>query len=196
MAQLAGNDANPPANNADLIAKYIPSEAVAVYIGALGILAPAAQATPFEIHAVRFICFGAGFAMALILAFASLDKAGISSAQEVRRRRIVVAALAAFAFTLYAAAMPNFFVEGTLLTIAFTQWATVAAIVVATILPLLAKLLGVRLQTRWQDHRLPKAAPAAPVAPAPPAPPVAPAPPAPPVAPAPPAPPAPPAAGE
>lgn len=147
IAQLAGNDAPAPANRADLIARYIPSEAIAVYIGALGILVPGGEATPGQVSLVRLICFGLGIVVALIIASANLNTTGITEPGEARRRRIVVAALAALAFALYAAAMPGFFYTSTILTIAFTEWATCAAIAAAIILPYAAPALGVRLQT-------------------------------------------------
>lgn len=143
MAKLAQNDAAEPANALNLITAYIPSEAIAVYIGALGILIPTAEATADQVTRVRFACFAAGILIAILISFLNFDATGVE-AREAFRRRIVVSVLAAFTFLVYAAATPSFFYSNAFLTIAFTQWAAVLALVVAVVLPYVAKALGVR----------------------------------------------------
>ncbi|MGK2849571.1 MAG: hypothetical protein ACSLFN_01455, partial [Candidatus Limnocylindrales bacterium] len=64
--------------------------------------------------------------------------------REQRRRQVIVAALAAVAFAVYAAAMPSFFVTVTILGLGISQWAAVVAILVALFMPMVAKALKVR----------------------------------------------------
>lgn len=144
MAKLAEGDATPPANTMNLISAYIPSEAIAVYIGALGILVPTAEATASEVGRIRLVCFALGVLVAVVIAIGNVNPAKVTGAAELWRRRLVVAALAGVAFSVYAAATPSFFFQDTYLTIAFTQWAAIAALVCAIVLPPLAKFLGVR----------------------------------------------------
>lgn len=143
MTELAQDSARAPSNALSLIVAYIPSEAIAVYIAALGILIPGTTATSDQVSRVRLVCFVAGLAVAIVIAFANFDSTGIER-NEAYRRRIVVAVLAGVAFLIYAAATPSFFYGDTFLTIAFTQWAAAAAIVSAAIMPIVAKALGVR----------------------------------------------------
>jgi hypothetical protein len=143
MTELANDSARAPSNALSLIVAYIPSEAIAVYIAALGILIPGAQATPEQVGRVRLVCFFAGLAVAVVITFANFDAANLE-VREAYRRRTVVAILAAVAFLIYAAATPSFFYGDTLLTIPFTQWAAAAAIVSAVVMPVVAKALGVR----------------------------------------------------
>jgi hypothetical protein len=144
MAKLAQENATAPPNPLGLLTAYIPSEAIAVYIGALGILIPTADATPDQVGRVRLVCFFAGLLVAIIIAFANFDRSGITDTREVWRRRIVVAVLAVVAFAVYAAATPSFFYDDAFLTIPFTQWAAAGALVTAVVLPIVAKALGVR----------------------------------------------------
>lgn len=144
MAKLAEDQAEPPPNTLNLITAYIPSEAIAVYIGALGILAPTAEATADQVGRVRLICFGAGLLVATLIAVLNVDPSKVPGTAELWRRRLVVTLLAGVAFAIYSAATPSFFFEDNFLTIAFTQWAAAAALVSAVVLPPLAKLLGVR----------------------------------------------------
>jgi hypothetical protein len=143
MTQLAENGAGTPQNALGLIAAYIPSEAIAIYLAALGILAPSATASPDQIVRVRLICFAAGLLVAVVIAFANLSAQGLTTG-EANRRRLVVAALSGVAFAIYAAATPDFFFNNTYLTIGFTQWAAVGALVAAPLMPWLAKALNVR----------------------------------------------------
>ncbi|HEV8488487.1 MAG TPA: hypothetical protein VGQ58_01725 [Candidatus Limnocylindrales bacterium] len=145
MAKLAEPGATPPANALNLITAYIPSEALAVYIGALGILVPTAEATPDQIGRVRLVCFLAGLAVAAVIAVANVDAKKIPDPRELWRRRLVIAALAGVAFAIYAAATPSFFVQDTWLTIPISQWAAFAALIgTVAVFPPLAKSLNVR----------------------------------------------------
>jgi len=145
MAKLAEPGATAPANTLGLITAYIPSEAIAVYIGALGILIPAAEATPEQIGRVRLVCFVAGVLVAAVIAIANVDPKKIPDARELWRRRAVIAVLAGVAFAIYAAATPSFFVQDKWLTIPISQWAAFAALVgTVAVFPPLAKSLGVR----------------------------------------------------
>ena len=143
MTQLAQSGASTPENALALIAAYIPSEAIAVYLAALGILIPTSAATADQVARVRLICFAAGLLIAVVISFVNLDSTNLPT-REAYRRRIVVAVIAAIGFVIYSSATPDFFFNNTYLTIAFTQWAAVAAIVAAPLLPWLAKALGVR----------------------------------------------------
>ena len=143
MTQLAKKDPTTPENALGLITAYIPSEAIAVYLGALGILIPATTATEDQVARVRLICFAIGLLVALVIAFANLDSTGLE-VREAYRRRIVVAVLAAVGFAIYAAATPSFFIANTFNTISFTQYASVAALAAAPLMPVVAKALGVR----------------------------------------------------
>ena len=145
MAKLAEPGATAPPNTLGLITAYIPSEALAVYIGALGILVPNAEATPEQIGRVRLICFLAGLAVAAVIAVANVDGKKIPDVRELWRRRLVVAALAGVAFAIYAAATPSFFVEDAWLTIPVSQWAAFAALIgTVAVFPPLSKALNVR----------------------------------------------------
>ena len=144
MAKLAQDDAQPPPNPLNLLAAYIPAEALAVYLGALGILIPTAQATPDQVGLVRFVCFAAGVVVAVLIAFFNFTPGKDMTASTIWYRRIVVAILAVVAFTSYAAATPSFFFTNTYLTISFTQWAAAAALLIAVLLPVVAQRLGVR----------------------------------------------------
>lgn len=65
--------------------------------------------------------------------------------REQQRRTWIVAAVAAARFTVYAAAMPSFFFQTTILTIPWGQWAAVLAIITAMRpLPTIAQALRVR----------------------------------------------------
>ena len=156
MARLAEEPADkvPAAAAADtdstfrssltLLAAYIPSEALAAYLAALGFLVPATDATVEQIFNVRVICFAIGFALALVLAVVTFNGRGLHIREQVKRR-VLLALLAGVAFAIYSAATPSFFWSDLrFLTIAFTQWAAVAAIVTAMGLPYFAKALGVR----------------------------------------------------
>lgn len=143
MTDLAQSNPTPTKNALSLIAAYIPSEAIAVYLAALGILAPTNQATPDQVARIRLICFGAGLLVAIVIAFADFNSANLST-REAYRRRFFVAVLAGASFAVYSAATPDFFVQNTYLTIGFTQWAAGFAIFFAVLIPVVAKALRVR----------------------------------------------------
>jgi cytosine/uracil/thiamine/allantoin permease len=147
MARLAEGDSAVPDSTLQsalrLVAAYIPSEAIAVYIAVLGLLNPSSDATSQDVTIVRFICFAVGIVVAISLPFVTF-KGGSLTRREQRRRQVVVAALAALAFATYAATMPSFFFGTPILTIGFSQWAAVLAILVALFLPIIARALRVR----------------------------------------------------
>jgi hypothetical protein len=150
MARIASRQQNQATrttfkNALVLVAAYIPSEALAVYLAALGLLVPATDATAEQVFRVRIVCFVIGFGMAVFLAFAAFDGSQIERKAEARRRRIVVSAFAALAFMIYCAATPDFFFSSLkFLTIAWSQWAAVVAIVAASVLPYFARALKIR----------------------------------------------------
>jgi len=147
MARLAEGDSAEPDSTLQsalrLVAAYVPSEAIAVYIAVLGLLNPTSEATSQDVTIVRLICFVVGVVVAISLPFITF-KGGNLTRREQRRRQLVVALLAAVAFATYAATMPSFFVSASILTIGFSQWAAVVAILVALFLPIIAKALRVR----------------------------------------------------
>lgn len=147
MARLAEGDSAEPDSTLQsalrLLAAYIPSEPLAVYIAVLGLLNPSPAATGQDVMIVRLICLLIGLVVAVSLPFVTF-KGGNLTRREQRKRQAVVAVMAAVAFVVYAAAMPSFFFSTTILTIGFSQWAAVVAILVALFLPLVARRLGVR----------------------------------------------------
>lgn len=147
MARLAEGDSAEPDSTLQsalrLVAAYVPSEAIAVYIAVLGLLNPSTEATSQDVTIVRFICFVLGIVVAISLPFVTF-KGGNLTRREQRRRQVVVAVLAAVSFASYAATMPSFFFSSPVLTIGFSQWAAVIAILVALFLPIIAKTLRVR----------------------------------------------------
>jgi cbb3-type cytochrome oxidase subunit 1 len=126
-----------------VIAGYIPAEPLAAYLVVLGLLSPSAEATGDEVTIVRFVSFLLGIAVAVGAAYVAF-KGGTLTRREQRRREFVVAVLAAVSFAVYAAAMPSFFIKATILTIPFSQWAAIVAILVVVSMPTIAKALNVR----------------------------------------------------
>lgn len=147
MARLAEGDSAEPDSTLQsalrLVAAYIPAEAIAIYIAVLGLLNPATGATTSDVTIIRFICFVIGIIVAISLPFVTF-KGGNLTKREQRRRQVIVAALAAVAFAVYAAAMPSFFVTVTILGLGISQWAAVVAILVALFMPTVARTLHVR----------------------------------------------------
>ncbi len=147
MARLAEGDSADPDSTLQsalrLVAAYIPSEAIAIYIAILGLLNPSSAASSQDVTIVRLICFVIGLVVAGSLPFVTF-KGGNLTHREQRRRQVIVACLAGLAFAVYAATMPSFFFSAAVLSIGFSQWAAVAAILVALFLPIVAKSLGVR----------------------------------------------------
>ncbi|HUG29113.1 MAG TPA: hypothetical protein VMQ65_01165 [Candidatus Limnocylindria bacterium] len=147
MARLAEGDSAVPDSTLQsalrVVAAYIPAEAIAIYIAVLGLLNPTTGATTEDVTVIRFICFVIGIVVAISLPFVTF-KGGNLTKREQRRRQVIVAALAAFAFAVYAATMPSFFVTVTILGIGISQWAAVVAILVALFMPMAARALKVR----------------------------------------------------
>ncbi len=147
MARLAEGDFAEPDSTLQsalrLLAAYIPSEALAVYIAVLGLLNPSPAATGQDVMIVRLICLLIGLVVAVSLPFVTF-KGGSLTRREQRKRQAIVAVMAAVAFVVYAATMPSFFLNATILTIGWSQWAAVVAILVALFLPQVARRLGVR----------------------------------------------------
>jgi hypothetical protein len=147
MARLAEGDSAEPDSTLQsalrLVAAYIPSEAIAIYIAVLGLLNPTAEATSQDVVTIRLIVFFVGLVVAASLPFVTF-KGGNLTRREQRRRQAIVAALAAVSFSVYAAAMPSFFFSGTILTVGFSTWAAVVAILMTLFLPYVARVLHVR----------------------------------------------------
>ncbi len=147
MARLAEGDSAEPDSTLQsalrLLAAYIPSEALAVYIVVLGLLNPSPAATSQDVTVVRLLCFLVGLIVAVSLPFVSFKGDNLTR-REQRRRQLIVAALAAVAFAVFAATMPSFFFSATILTIGLSQWAAVVAVLVALFLPIVARRVGVR----------------------------------------------------
>ena len=147
MARLAEGDSAEPDSTLQsairLVAGYIPAEPIAVYIAVLGVLNPSPEATTDDVTIIRIISFVIGVAVAIGTAFIAFKGRQLTR-REQRRREIIVAAMAAISFAVYAAAMPSFFIKATIVSISFGQWAAVLAIIVALAMPSIAKGLGVR----------------------------------------------------
>jgi hypothetical protein len=147
MARLAEGDTGQPDSTLQsalrLLTAYVPSEAMAVYIMLLGLLNPPPEATSQDVQLVRLVCYGMGILVAVGLTLITF-KGRTLTRREQRRRQLVVAVLAAVAFTTYAAAMPSFFLRATLLSLQLSQWAALLALIVAFVLPSVARLLNVR----------------------------------------------------
>lgn len=126
-----------------LVAGYIPAEAIVVYIAILGLLNPNADASADDVRVIRAIAVVIGILVAVGLAFVAF-KGGALTKKEQRRREVIVAAMAGVSFLIYAAAMPSFFFQSNLLTLPFSQWAAILAIITALTLPLIAKGLKLR----------------------------------------------------
>ncbi len=147
MARLAEGDTAEPDSTLQsairLVAAYIPAEAIAVYIAILGLLSPSETATTDDVRIIRVIALLLGIAVAVGVAFVAF-KGGSMTRKEQRRRETLVAIMAAVPFVIYAAAMPSFFFQATILTLPFSQWAAILAIITALVLPMIAKAAGLR----------------------------------------------------
>ena len=123
------------------IAAYIPSEGLAIYLAAQGLLIPSKEATAEQAFSLRLVCFGIGLAVVVFLAFAAFDGSKFRRA-EARRRRALVTILAAVAFVIYGSATPQFFLsDQSFLTIAWSQYAALVTIVAALVIPYVANVL-------------------------------------------------------
>jgi len=147
MARLAEGDSAEPDSTLQsalrLVAAYVSSEAIALYVVVLGLLNPSLEATTEDVTIVRFVRFVVGIVVAISLPFVTF-KGGSLTRHEQRRRQAIVAGLAAVSFATYAASLPSFFFSTPILTIKLSQWAAVVAIVLALFLPTIAKALRVR----------------------------------------------------
>ncbi|MEO5919309.1 MAG: hypothetical protein ABIQ17_07085 [Candidatus Limnocylindrales bacterium] len=147
MARLAEGDSAEPDSTLQsairLIASYIPAESIAVYIVILGLLAPGPDASSDQVMAIRLVVFVIGLLVSVGLAFVAF-KGGTLTRREQQRRQWLVAAMAAVTFAIYAAAMPSFFFQTDILTIPWSQWAAVLAIIAAVVLPTVARSLRLR----------------------------------------------------
>jgi hypothetical protein len=148
MALRASGDAAETAtgfkNSLQTIAAYIPSEGLAVYLAAQGLLIPSKEATDEQEFRLRLVCFVIGLAVVAFLAFAAFDGSKFKRA-EARRRRVVVTILAAVAFAIYGSATPQFFLsDQSYLTIAWSQWAALVTIISALVLPYVANVLNLK----------------------------------------------------
>jgi len=147
MARLAEGDSAEPDSTLQsairLIASYIPAESIAVYIVILGLLSPGPDASSDQVMAIRLVVFVIGLFVSVGLASVTF-KGGALTRREQQRRQWLVATMAALSFAVYAAAMPSFFFQTDILTIPWSQWAAVLAIVVAVVLPTVARALRLR----------------------------------------------------
>ncbi len=147
MARLAEGDSVQPDSTMQsslrLIAAYLPSEAIAVYILLLGLLNPPAESTANDVTIVRLVVFVIGVLTAFALSFITFQGGGMTK-REQQRRQIVVGTLAAVSFSVFAAAMPSFFFRGTILAIGFSQWAAIVTVIVVVLMPSIARALHVR----------------------------------------------------
>jgi hypothetical protein len=115
----------------EAIATYIPSEALALYLAALGAFQPASTTAK-----VFWLVVGLGFVVALVL-FGALDR----KTRPPRDKTITVIVIGMIAFTVYAAALPaSPFLE---LHAQASVAAGFIALVMATFLPRIAGLLGI-----------------------------------------------------
>ena len=98
MARLAEGDSAEPDSTLQsalrLVAAYIPSEAIALYVVVLGLLNPSLEATSEDVTIVQFVCFVVGIVVAISLPFVTF-KGGTLTRHEQRRRQVIVAGLAA-----------------------------------------------------------------------------------------------------
>jgi hypothetical protein len=147
MARLAEGDTVQPDSTLQsslrLIAAYVPSEAIAVYIILLGLLNPPAESTADDVTVVRLVVFVIGVLTAFALSFITFQGKGLTR-REQQRRQIVVGVLATISFATFAAAMPSFFFRATIVSIGFSQWAATTVVIVAVLMPTVARLLRVR----------------------------------------------------
>ncbi len=151
MGQLASSPAgrSAPSGNSSLekalnvVAAYIPSEALATYIALLAILVPASGTTASQVFAVKAICFVVGLAMSVGLIWLTY-KPGSDAPATARRKRFLLIVLAVVSFIAYSLATPGGFWDGSFLGIAITVWGAALVIVLAGLLPVLAKSWGLR----------------------------------------------------
>ena len=147
MARLAEGDSVQPDSTLQsslrLIAAYVPSEAIAVYIILLGLLNPPANSASGDVTIVRLVVFVIGVLVAFALSFITFQGGGLTR-REQRRRQLVVGLMATVSFATFAAAMPSFFFGTTIVSIGFSRWAAIAVVIVSVVMPTVARALNVR----------------------------------------------------
>ena len=83
LARLAEGDSAEPDSTLQsalrLLAAYIPSEALAVYIAVLGLLNPSPTATGQDVMIVRLICLVIGVVVAVSLPVVTFTAGGIAT---------------------------------------------------------------------------------------------------------------------
>jgi hypothetical protein len=126
-----------------LIAAYVPSEAIAAYIILLGLLNPPADSASGDVTIVRLVVFVIGVLVAFALSFITFQGGGLTR-REQRRRQLVVGVMATVSFATFAAAMPSFFFDTTIVSIGFSRWAAIAVVIVSVVMPTVARALNVR----------------------------------------------------
>jgi hypothetical protein len=152
MAQMATparrtkpKEESDPERALRLIAAYIPSEALAVYLALLGILVPVAGTPGGQVFAVRLITFVVGLALVVSLVYLSYKPAPQETAATSNKKRFLLSVLAVIAFAAYSIATPGgILTDLAFLGIASTIWGGAAAIVLALVLPYAADKLGLR----------------------------------------------------
>jgi hypothetical protein len=147
MARLAEGDSVQPDSTLQsslrLIAAYVPSEAIAAYIILLGLLNPPADSASGDVTIVRLVVFVIGVLVAFALSFITFQGGGLTR-REQRRRQLVVGVMATVSFATFAAAMPSFFFDTTIVSIGFSRWAAIAVVIVSVVMPTVARALNVR----------------------------------------------------
>lgn len=105
-----------------LIATYIPSEALAVYLFLLGLLVPAVGTPAHQVLTVKIIVLAAGLALAVLLVFLGFKPGTEDTPAQARRKRTLLVAFAAVALIAYSLATPGGPWGGRLLGIAVSVW--------------------------------------------------------------------------
>lgn len=152
MGQLASapTHRSAPAGESDserglrLIATYIPSEALAAYLALLGIFVPAVGTPSGQVVGVKVIAFVVGLAMALGLVYLSFKPGANDPPAVAHRKRGLLMAFSTVAFFAYSLATPGGPWSGSLLGITVTVWGAGLAIILAPLLPVLAKRWDLR----------------------------------------------------
>ena len=89
MAKIAEDTAQPQSY---LIAlkDYIPAEALALYLFAIGILTPAADATTTDTGAIKLFCFAIGLMAVAAITINSLDRSNAEKGNGIERLGVTV----------------------------------------------------------------------------------------------------------
>jgi hypothetical protein len=147
MAQSAEDGAEAK-NYLVALKDYIPAEALAIYLFAVGILSPAADATKTDIAALKVFCFVIGLLAVTVITLRTFKSEkstgnGFLSVSEPNRRRLVLILLAWSAFAAYilVSLVPTGY---ELASVELARYAVVIAAIWALIVPAVADQLGVR----------------------------------------------------